>query len=226
MSRRVVTTSTCTTPAYDHCPIRPALGPAPSRRHWLVEHPAGRLRLFSVVGGKLTTCRQLAEETAAKVLSALGRKRLGDSRQRIIPGGEDYPPDDRSLAACQQELARRLGWSLHQIAAAWSLLGTRLARIGRSSPLPSCDSLAGTDLPVSLARWMIQHEWVANLDDLVERRLMLLYEPGLSRRCLQQLAQLLVETGKLSAADADRDVQATIGRLRAHFGMRLDESDS
>ena len=53
--------------------------------------------------------------------------------------------------------------------------------------------LDGTHIPIETVRQIIRDEWVAKLDDLVERRLMLLYHPNLTRRCLDQLADLLIE---------------------------------
>ena len=43
---------------------------------------------------------------------------------------------------------------------------------------------------------MIQHEWVGTLDDLVERRLMLVFDRELSEACLRELAELLVSGGQ------------------------------
>ena len=54
-----------------------------------------------------------------------------------------------------------------------------------------------------------------------ERRLMLLYEPRLSRTCLEALAQMLVEAGKLQPHAVPTAVAATTARLRNHFGKRL-----
>src|SRR5581483_2471607 len=70
------------------CGVRPlpyvdAKTPAAiTRRHQLVWNEAASLPLVSLVGGKLTTCRSLAEETAAAVLTRLGPSVLTTSRDR------------------------------------------------------------------------------------------------------------------------------------------------
>ena len=79
----------------------------------------------------------------------------------------------------------------------------------------------GTPLPQSFVRWVIRHEWVATLDDLIERRLMLLYDPHVSGATLEELARLLVESGRLAAANLQQAVSATCRRLQDHFGKRL-----
>ena len=70
-----------------------------TRRHWMEEHVGGSVPMYSIVGGKLTTCRSLAEESAATILQRLGRSPSANSRQRPIPGGESYPADETELQA-------------------------------------------------------------------------------------------------------------------------------
>lgn len=73
-----------------YCGVRPLpyspKGGAASitRRHWTQHHKDAPIRLWSVIGGKLTTCRSLAEETAAEVLGALGRSFTPLTRERPI----------------------------------------------------------------------------------------------------------------------------------------------
>ena len=77
--------------AMHQCGVRPlpyvdAKTPAAiTRRHQLVWNDAAPLPLVSLVGGKLTTCRSLAEETAAAVLKRIGRNVITTSRDRPIP---------------------------------------------------------------------------------------------------------------------------------------------
>jgi glycerol-3-phosphate dehydrogenase len=77
--------------AMHQCGVRPlpfvdARTPAAiTRRHQLVWNESSPVPLVSLVGGKLTTCRSLAEETAAAVLMRLGKRPLNHSRERAIP---------------------------------------------------------------------------------------------------------------------------------------------
>ena len=108
--------------AMHQCGVRPlpfvdAKTPAAiTRRHQLVWNDESEVPLVSLVGGKLTTCRSLAEETAAAVLRRLGKKPTATSRDRPIPrlqvddalaaGGQAW----RSAAAwsCEHEWVTRL----------------------------------------------------------------------------------------------------------------------
>lgn len=200
---------------------------AVTRRHWLEPCASAPEPFYSLVGGKLTTCRSLAEEGAAMILSRLGRQPTANSRERPLPGGENYPRDTAAVEAEWRRLAAGLGFSVSAIEAVWSLVGTRTEAVlrtpvaDRSKTDGGSKLLAGTNLPVRFAEWSIRNEWPATLDDLIERHLMLLYEPELSRASLQQLARLLVAAGKLPPENADVAVAATERRLAAHFGKQI-----
>lgn len=205
-------------------PFTDAQAPAAvSRRHWLEEHAGSQPPLYSIIGGKLTTCRSLAEHTAHTVLTKLGWPRDGDSRDRVLPGGEDWPADEASLAAEQRRLAQSLRLSLGQVQAVWKLWGSRTKSLadevvkthaGREESL----QLSGSPLPFCFLRRVIRDEWVTRLNDLVERRLMLHFQRDLNQACLRQLAQLLVEAGKLNPQNADAEVAGCVRRLEVHYG--------
>jgi glycerol-3-phosphate dehydrogenase len=192
-----------------------------TRRHFLHEHTAASVPMFSIVGGKLTTCRSLAEEATATLLARLGVKPKSNSRERILPGGENYPQSAEQLTAEHDRVASRFGLSRVQVQKIWSLLGSRTQTALASIEGLGSVNLPGTDMPDQFARWSILHEDAHKLDDLVERRLMLVYHPRLSKACLQRLAALLVDSGKLDQERLDETVQHTIDRLQGHFGKRI-----
>ena len=216
-----------------YCGVRPlpashAATPASvTRRHKLVVHEGVDVPTFSIVGGKLTTSRQLAEEATATILTVLGKAVSRNSRTRAVPGGEDYPATNEALAAVQREIAREFSLAQVQVAAGWALFGTRLRSvlIEADRPNPSADvgweNLDGTSLPLAIARWIITHEVPHKLDDLVERRLMLLYHRPLTPECVRQLASLLVEAKVISPADVGGQVAAAVARLNSHFGKNV-----
>lgn len=77
--------------AMHYCGVRPLPAvdakstAAITRRHQLVWNDQSRIPLLSLVGGKLTTCRSLAEEATATVFQRLGRTAESTSRDRPIP---------------------------------------------------------------------------------------------------------------------------------------------
>ena len=82
--------------------------------------------------------------------------------------------------------------------------------------------LSDTDFTTGIVRWIIEHEWVDNLSDLIERRLMLVFARRLSHRTLAELAQCLVSTGRLTDADAASEIGSATARLKHFYGRRLD----
>jgi glycerol-3-phosphate dehydrogenase len=215
-----------------------------TRRHWMEEHAGSGAPMYSIVGGKLTTCRSLAEQATATILRRLGRSPTANSRNRPIPGGESYPADQTELQTAWQRLESRFRLPHESIRSIWTLCGSRTERVLEALdelPSPCLPSpyltgpyltgpyltgpyLTGTSLPKSFVRWVIRNEWVTTLDDLIERRLMLLYDPNVSPATLDELGELLVASNKLAGADAAHAVSATCRRLQDHFGKRLCDS--
>jgi len=190
-----------------------------TRRHGLVENTDAPMPFYSVIGGKLTTCRSLAEEVTATVLARLKLPVVATSEDRLLPGAEDYPASASDLKHRCQALAERLGYTLEQILAAWELHGAR-TEIALTT-FPATGVLAGLDLPLALARYAVRAEWARTLDDLVERRLMLLYHHRLGEEALRQLATVLVDEGVLSFAEAEAQIPICVKRLQTHFGKRV-----
>lgn len=197
-----------------------ALNSAISRDHWIQEHPDAELPLFTLVGGKLTTCRAFAEQVADTLLEILGVPRTADSSDRPYPGAEGFPQDAATQQTFLQQLAADTGYSLEQVQSVWSLCGTQAREVLASQAEGEPKSLTGTDVPVAMACWAIEREWAETLGDLVERRLMLIYQPVLSEQCLRELAGLLVASGKLDASQRDAAVCEAIERLARHYGKQ------
>jgi glycerol-3-phosphate dehydrogenase len=216
-----------------YCGVRPlpweekASAAAISRSHRIDMEEDSPVPLFSLVGGKLTTARALAEETTQLVLQTLRIESRTSTRHRPLPGGEDYPSSADELARTQQRIADSTGFSLAQVQAAWPLFGMRTEQMLAPSHTDddnfdnTRDSIRGTQLPIRAVRRIIQMEWVHGLADLVERRLMLLFDPQLSRRTLVHLAELLAEVELITAAEIQHEVDALVARLAERHGKHV-----
>ncbi|MEX0718789.1 MAG: glycerol-3-phosphate dehydrogenase/oxidase [Planctomycetaceae bacterium] len=196
-----------------------------SRDHWVVPGESAAGAVLTLVGGKLTTCRAFAEVAADAVLERIGRPRRANTRSRVIPGGEDYPVDTDSLRQEWANLAAATGFTLDRIRSMWELWGARTRRIAaelaNEGSADFAANLTGTSLPIAAVRRVIADEWVMRLEDLVERRLLLVYERELSRRTLRELAESLCEAGRLEAGRIDDAVEACATRLRMCYGREL-----
>ncbi len=224
--------------AFSYSGVRPlpyvdaATPGAVTRRHWIQRHEvAGHevagLPCYSIIGGKLTTCRSLAEQSVGRILVDLGLPLRTTSGDRPLPGGDNYPADETCRQTAWHVLAERFKLPARSVRAVWSLYGTRAGAVLAAAEAIEAESggehslVPDIELPSGLIRWIIRHEWVETLDDLVERRLMLLYDQRLSGRCLNALAELLVIENRLPADQSQQAVDATVARLVNHFGKQF-----
>jgi glycerol-3-phosphate dehydrogenase len=197
-----------------------------SRDHSIDVQSHGQTPVLTLVGGKLTTSRALGELVTDAVLERLGIARSAMTVGRYLPGSMGLSDDPSERAEQKKQLASEIGFSLEQITAIWELCGTLTGDILRAQQTGDADSrrlknIAGSALPRTFVRWVIEHERVERLEDLIERRLMLLYSPELSRRTLEDLADLLSESCRLNADEKSSAVDHALERLASVYGRKV-----
>ena len=219
-------------------PARRANGPTPAgitRRHMLVRLDGAPLPLWSIVGGKLTTCRSLAEGAAAEVLAVLGLPVAATSRTRPLPGacshraGEEMAERGAAsglVAGVPDAAARAMAQ------AAVGLFGARAgAAVGIDPTLSGAgvadreafQPLGDSPLPRRVVRFCLDHEWAETLADIVERRLLLAFDPELSMATLRAVAGELVRAGRLSAERSDSEIASFVEMMAERYGKRLED---
>lgn len=189
-----------------------------TRRHFFREHVGAEPPIFSVIGGKLTTCRALAEEAAEQVLKRLGLPEQRNSRERPLPGAEGYPVSREGIVEACQEIADQVGLPRSQVETVWELCGSHAGALLSGSETGCVD---GTQIPVRFVREIIAREWVERLGDLVERRLMLVFSPHLHADTLHHLARLLCEAGKLEPSQLEDTVESYRSQLSGRYGLEV-----
>jgi glycerol-3-phosphate dehydrogenase len=159
---------------YTHTGVRPlpyrprgAAG-AITRRHLIRRHRAAR-GLYSIVGGKLTTHRALAED----VLKVLWRDlppaaRVRPTRDRPLPGALDARDRDELLA----EIGATHGSA--RAARLWHVYGGAAAAIARLAKERDLGATvdASSALLVAELVYACETEWAETLDDILQRRCM------------------------------------------------------
>ena len=217
-----------------YCGVRPlpfvsddARSPAGvTRRHLVVRHEGASMPAWSIVGGKLTTCRSLAETTAAMVLGTLGLPVLGTSRERPLPGHCDDASRATAVLECR-DLAEQAGLPRADAAAVAdttvALFGARAASVWRGADGPAADGrlIRGVGLPLAAVRFCVHEEWATTLDDLIERRLMLSFHERLSREAIADVAAALADAGALATDRVAAAVDGCVARLEERYGRRV-----
>ena len=192
-----------------------------SRDHSLKEQWIGSYPLCTLVGGKLTTARAFGELVADRVLEELSISRSQNTHDRPFPGGESFPPDTTAEQSEVNQLAKGHNAEPSQVATIWNLWGTRTHEIlDQIGPGPF-ENLDGTNIPIAYAKWVCQNEWVATLEDLVERRLMLVFSKRLTLRCLEQLVEILDECQNIPDLDRRAQIAQIRERLQKYYGKNI-----
>ena len=215
-----------------YCGVRPlpfvsddARSPAGvTRRHLVVRHADASLPLWSIVGGKLTTCRSLAETTAATVLHALGVPVRGTSRDRPLPGACEGPSRESAVGECRVlaeqagEPQARAATVAEHVVGLFGARGPAAWERGRADQPAASGLIRGVGLPRAAVGFCVREEWAATLDDLIERRLMLSFHEGLSREAITDVAEALADAGLLPPDRVAVTVEGCVARLQARYG--------
>lgn len=181
----------------------------------------------TLIGGKLTTCRAFGELAADRVLQRLGRQRVADTRSRPVPGGADYPTNSAELQSRISGLAGQHQLPVECVATAWRLFGTTTPQVlvealaGNPGSIAASPDprglLPGTAHLAGVVDWIIRHEWVQTVADLVERRLLLAFEPGLRMSNLRALESRIQHV----RGTCPQGAEAAAARLRQHYGIEV-----
>jgi glycerol-3-phosphate dehydrogenase len=181
--------------------------------------------LLSLVGGKWTTFRALAEHLSGDILTLLGLPRTVSTEGLAIGGGKDFPATPAAhtvwLAAHGDEVGRARAQAL------LTRYGTRAGAIidvlTEAPDAPLAHNPAYTRREIE---YLAREESVTHLIDLLLRRTSLAFVGGLSAALLDELAGVLAPVlGWDAARSADEVAQAT-RELREVHGVDLATTDA
>jgi glycerol-3-phosphate dehydrogenase len=161
------------------------------RSHVIVDHAPEIRNLLSIVGGKLTTYRSLAEETVDKVFRLLGRKPVRCvTRDLPLPGARVA-----DLARLREELATTSGMPRPTVDRLVEVYGSRAIdvwQIGADAPEllePFDESTGAIGAELVLA---FRDEFARTLTDALVRRTMVGMSAGQGLGAVERAANILV----------------------------------
>lgn len=201
---------------YTYCGVRPLPweeGPegAITRRHIIREHDDVAKGLISIIGGKLTTYRHLAEETVDRVARLLERD-LPDcpTADEPLPGGAGYDEAREELATSAM-IGRETATHL------LSVYGSRaleiMALASREPELAAVVCVRSGAIAAEVV-YSLEREHARTLDDLLQRRMMIGLGPKLGLDALDAVAE--VAARYLGWSDEQREAE------KSAFHHRLD----
>ncbi len=165
--------------------------------------------IYSLVGGKWTTFRALAEQVSNEILRVLGRKRIRDSADVPIGGGKGYPRMPEGTGLPQERLARlleRYGTGADRVAA--------YLEAGPDAPLACHAGYSRREI-----EFMARYERVVHLDDLILRRTLMGLLGEVNGPLLEELAGIVAPVLGWSQQEAAAEVERTIQLLEKVHGV-------
>ena len=167
------------------------------RSHVLHDHAPSLPNLITVVGGKLTTFRQLSEDAVDDAL-----KRLGRSARPCVTAKLPFP----GAVFNADELRRQLssaGLTDKTVSRLMGLYGARAKDVvAEAKADPSLLDVVHAPSGAIGAEMVfaIRHEFAASLADVMARRVLLAFAPGHGLESLSAIADLLARTFNWDAA--------------------------
>lgn len=184
---------------------------AVTRDHHTVWEYVHGVPLITLVGGKLTTWRCLAQQVSDQVLKRYPAARQCDTLELPIWGGDALATP---VSTEQSGKSQDHGDYLRH------LFGERTDEI--VGHFQDEQPFMGQPfIPRQVVSWVLHHEWVTTLADLVERRLMLVFASRLTREDLYRLAEEMVKVGLLAPSDVDAEVTSCCQRLSQFYARQF-----
>lgn len=178
--------------------------------------------VYSLVGGKWTSFRAFSEEVTDKALSFLGISRKKDTKSLQIGGGRGYPTNQEEKTKFINGLAAWTGLSKERLEILFERYGTRaeaFADFIKNAPDEPLKFLPNYSKREMI--YIIQHEKVEHLDDIILRRSMLAMLGKLSTHGLLELVEILGETLHWNDVQKNDEAERAIRLLENKYRVRL-----
>ena len=181
-----------------------------TRRHFIRQHP--RLKnLFSIVGGKLTTYRQLSKDTVDLGQRQLkGSSRRCETAERLLPGAnvvgsdfEKWKSEAEYVNSLDRHIARRLK----------KIYGTRAAQVAmliKDNPVLAEQLDRETGAIAAEVVYAFERELARTLTDCLLRRMMV----GLNSRCGLDAVDAAADVGQKFLGWSDERCAREVGDYR------------
>ena len=196
-----------------------------SRDHSIRSADASDSRAYpvhSLIGGKWTTFRAFAEQAADQALSDLGRSRSATTQNLSIGGGRAYPHKAAERETWLRDLQGRVQLPMTRLRQLFDRYGTRADEVAVF--IASAEDQALAHHPDYSRReivFILKHEKVERLDDLLLRRTLIAMLGESSRDLIGELAELCAEPLGWTAARKAAEMERTLDILRAKHRVEL-----
>ena len=191
---------------------------AVTRKHIIKKHRGRARGLISIIGGKLTTYRNLARQTVDKVQKmGGGHPSVCRTAELPLPGAIDLEAAEEALASIDALSAE----GRHRIAMIYGGRARRLQELVTAQPgLGATLDAEGTVLVAEITL-AVRDEFALNLSDIIHRRLMI----GLSADLGAHLTLSIAAAAAAELGWSSEEAERQLGNLNAH-NARLRRTES
>lgn len=178
--------------------------------------------VYSLVGGKWTSFRAFSEQVTDKVLAYFNLPRLKDTRSLPIGGGRGYPRDEEELKRQIESLSAWTGVARERLKILFKRYGSRAEAVatfmngGTDYILQSLPEYSRRELA-----FLVQHEKICHLDDLLLRRTMLAMLGRVTPEMVDELAGVLANLLGWDREQRQAEVTRTLSILADRHGVIL-----
>lgn len=166
--------------------------------------------VVTLIGGKWTTYRACAAQLTDLVLKRFGKARQVSTESLPIGGGRDFPPTEELRRLFKLEVAAHANVSTERSDILFQRYGTRsksvakLLRTEGDVPLRSAPTYSWQEI-----LWLLVHERVTQLDDLILRRSLLVFEGFASSALCREIAAIAAPVLHWDEAETERQISLT-----------------
>lgn len=184
--------------------------------------------IYSMIGGKWTTFRAFAEQMCERLAKDLNFPIKSNSRQQAIGGGTNFPATDIERRHWMSQFSANFQISQTRANQLLDRYGTRAqlyaAFLSENSQFRDTDNNEkllqyNNEFSCGEIHYLIQHEQVESLLDLVLRRTNLAISGQLHLALLNELNQLLAEQKRWSSKRSKQELASSLAHLDKFHGL-------
>ncbi|QIM16758.1 glycerol-3-phosphate dehydrogenase/oxidase [Leucobacter insecticola] len=190
-----------------------------SRDYRIEQGWIGGVRTLSLVGGKWTTFRALAEHLGDTALELLGASRLVSSRNTVIGGGAGFPRDRASRRIWISRNAH--GHDPELVSRLLDRYGTKASDVLTALPAKPHALASAPGYFVEELAHLAGAEHVVHLDDVMLRRTSIAFVGGVTQETLEEIAAAVAPVLGWDAAMQKTEVDRSAMILRAAHRVDL-----
>jgi len=178
--------------------------------------------VYSLVGGKWTSFRAFAEQVTDKALDFLGGPRIKNTQDLPIGGGHGFATEAGEQSRQLDGFAAWTGLSKERLQTLYARYGSRIEEVANfinqasDAPLQTLRDYTRREIA-----FLVQHEKVIHLDDVILRRTMLAMLGRLSKQSIEELSNVVGDSLGWKADQKTAEVARTLRLLADRHGVQF-----